>query len=157
MLRQRSWLLSMLLLSPCGSLGGAIASAQTIEFVDGSGASVSTQLEGGRARVRIVDSGLNFYPSVPDLVGVTFSSAATGDQDQVVFQETGPSTGVFVGGIDPSAARPVSMVCSPPRRVPARFDARHDRGALSAPRRELSVGHRHGRPVGHDADRRARQ
>jgi hypothetical protein len=45
------------------------------QIVNASGASVTSQLESGRARVRVSDPVLNFYPSAPDVVVVTFTSA----------------------------------------------------------------------------------
>ncbi|HJX29916.1 MAG TPA: hypothetical protein VJ885_18595, partial [Thermoanaerobaculia bacterium] len=77
------------------SLVSAASRAQTITFVD-QGAPATVLLDGGPARVRVVDPAANTGPG-RDSVAATVSSGLAGDFESLTLLETGPGTGVFEG------------------------------------------------------------
>ncbi len=79
------------------SLSSAPALAQTVSFVDGSGADTSVYLEKTEARVRVTDSDPS--PSNVDTVQVTLTAAVSGDSEVVSLRETYRDSGVFEGRI----------------------------------------------------------
>ena len=82
------------------SLGTLAAQAfgQTITFRDGSGAAASTYVEGGQAIVQVEDSAAN-VSGAPDTVQARLTSTRGGDEELLTLTETGPSSGIFRGGI----------------------------------------------------------
>ena len=90
---------------PCVAAAGLLAVvslpsfAQTVSFIDSSGAPALTYLESTQATVRVVDPGADTNPSGKDTVSVQLSAALTSDSEILTLTETGTATGVFEGSI----------------------------------------------------------
>src|SRR6185369_9720991 len=90
---------------PAVALAGLFAlvslpsSAQTVAWIDGSGAPASSFLESGQAYVRVVDPGVNSDPFANEVIPVQLSAALSLDSEMLMLRETGASTGVFEGWI----------------------------------------------------------
>lgn len=90
----------------------APALAQTVAFVDASGADASAFLEKTEARVRVTDPAAG-TPSAIDTVQVTLSAALSGDSEPLTLWETDRDSGAFEGRIRLNRD-------APPGRGPAR-------------------------------------
>ncbi|HEX6863719.1 MAG TPA: hypothetical protein VF414_12920, partial [Thermoanaerobaculia bacterium] len=79
------------------SLSSSPVLAQTVSFIDGSGADASVYLEKTEARVRVTVSDPS--PANVDTVQVTLTTALSGDSEVVSLRETYRDSGVFEGRI----------------------------------------------------------
>ncbi|HBL25325.1 MAG TPA: hypothetical protein DD490_00645, partial [Acidobacteria bacterium] len=70
-----------------------------LEFIDGSGAVVAELVEGGTARVRLLNLSGNQNAGVAETVTVTLESLQSGDTESLVLNETGADTSLFEGSL----------------------------------------------------------
>ena len=85
-------------------LAAATASADSIAFVNGQGEPTEEVLEGGEARVRMLDVFANTDSGSAESVSIEIEALYTGDIEALVLTETGPDTGLFEGAISQQRA-----------------------------------------------------
>jgi hypothetical protein len=136
------------------SLSSTPILAQTVSFVDGTGAEASSYLEETEARVRVTDS--DPAPLNVDTVQVTLTADLSGDSEVLELRETDRDSGVFEGriklvrGATPSQAGILETGFSvgPPaafETLTAEYGAATDTAAMAAARIQLLDDH--GRPA----------
>ncbi len=85
---------------PTSSQASATYQPNVTQFIDEEGRTTSTFVEGSRAYIRVIDPAAD-QSYGPNFAYVEVGALLTGDTEySVVLEETGESTGVFVGSVD---------------------------------------------------------
>ena len=115
--------------NPTSSQASATLAASGVELIDARGNPATFYLESSRAYVRVRDFAANLNPSTRDTSTVQMTADLSGDQETVMLQETGESTGVFEGSVPlrrgPGAPGNGTLETTASSGAPYRFDTVH--------------------------------